>query len=85
MCADFAEWKVKRSAALRKTVSISAVRLPHLAENTLVEIVRTDKAGSPLERHLVQGFTLPLSGTEPMTIQAVSVNDFPSITVYTNE
>lgn len=85
MCADFAEWKVKRSAALRKTVSISAVRIPHLAENTLVEIVRTDKAGSPLERHLVQGFTLPLSGTEPMTIQAVSVNDFPSITVYTNE
>lgn len=84
MCADYAEWKVKRQTALHRAVTITANQIFHLEENTLVEIVRTDKPNSPLETHLIQGYTLPFSGTEPMTIQAVSVHDFPSITVTTN-
>ena len=84
MCADYAEWKVKRQTALQRAVTISANQIFHLEENTLVTIIRTDKPGSPVETHLIQSYTLPFSGTEPMTIQAVSVNDFPSITVTTN-
>ena len=85
MCADYAEWKVKRTAILRSAVSVSCNQVFHLDENTIIEIVRTDKPGSPTERHLVQGFTLPFSGTDLMTIEAVSVHDFPTITIYTNE
>lgn len=85
MCADYAEWKVKRMGALQKAVSVTANQIFHLEENALIEIVRTDKPNSPVERHLIQGYTLPFSGTEPMTIQAVSVQDFPQITVYTTQ
>lgn len=84
MCADYAEWKVKRTAVLHRAVTVSCNQIFHLDENTIIEIVRTDKPGAPMERHLVHGFTLPFSPTELMTIQAVSVQDFPAITVYTN-
>jgi hypothetical protein len=82
MCEDYAVWKAKRMAALRRSVSVSANQIFHLQENNLIEIARTDKPGNPVERHLVQGFTLPFSGAEPMTIQAISVEDFPNITSY---
>lgn len=85
MCADYAEWKVKRTGALHKAISVSANQIFHLEENTLIELVRADKPNSPAERHLIQGYTLPFSGTEPMTITAVSVQDFPAITVYTTQ
>ena len=75
MCQDLAVWKLKRSSAMQKAVSISCGQMFHLSENELVEIVRTDKEGSPVERHLVMGFTRPLTGTGTMTIDAVSVND----------
>ncbi len=84
ICGDYAEWKVKRQTALQRAVTVSANQIFHLEENTLIEIIRTDKPGSPSEAHLIQGYTLPFSGSEPMTIQAVSVHDFPSITVTTN-
>ncbi len=75
MCQDLAVWKLKRSSAMQKAVSISCGQMFHLSENELVEIVRTDKEGSPSERHLVMGFSRPLTGTGTMTIDAVSVND----------
>lgn len=75
MCQDLAVWKLKRSSAMQKAVSISCGQMFHLSENELVEIVRTDKEGSPAERHLVMGFSRPLTGTGTMTIDAVSVND----------
>lgn len=84
-CKDLAIWRLKRSTVLQKSVSISCTQVFHIKENELVEIVRTDKVGSPVERHLVQGFSRPLVGTEPMTINAVSVLDFPDITVTTRE
>lgn len=74
-CQDLAEWKLKRSSILQKTVSISCSQIMHISENELVEIVRTDKPNSPVERHLIMGFSRPLNGTERMTIDAVSVND----------
>jgi len=83
-CEDYASWKLKRMTVLQKSVQISCSQILHIEENKLVEIVRTDKVGSPIERHLVQGFSRPLAGTGTMTIDAVSVNDFPDITVTTS-
>lgn len=80
-CEDLAVWKLKRSAALQKSVSVSCSQIMHLNENELISVVRSDKPGSPVERHLVQGFTRPLAGKGPMTINAVSVQDFPTATV----
>ena len=74
-CQDLANWMVKRSSILQKSISISCSQILHINENELVEIIRTDKPGSPVERHLIMGFSRPLNGTEQMTIDAVSVND----------
>ena len=80
-CEDLAVWKLKRSTVLRKAVTISCPQILHLKENCLVEIARPDKPGAPMERHLIQGFSRPLTGTEPMTISCVSVQDFPVATI----
>jgi hypothetical protein len=80
-CADLAAWRLKRAAVLQKTVTITSTQVLHIEENKLVEIQRTDKEGSPIERHLVQGFSRPLVGTGQMTINAVSVLDFPNLTI----
>lgn len=80
-CKDLAAWKLKRSSILQKTVSISCVQMFHIQENSLVELVRTDKPGAPVERHLIQGFTRPLVGPGNMTIQAVSTVDLPQATI----
>lgn len=80
-CRDLAEWKLKRATVLQKAVSISCIQMMHISENNLVEIVRTDKPGSPVERHLIQGYTRPLATNGTMTINAVSVADFPNATI----
>lgn len=80
-CEDLAQWKLKRATVLQKSVSISCTQMMHLVENNLVEITRTDKPGSPTEKHLIQGFTRPLTSTGAMTITAVSVADFPIATI----
>ena len=80
MCQDLAEWKLKRAAVLQKSVNISCGQMFHVRENGLVTIVRTDKEGSPVERHLVQSFSRPLASNDAMTISATSVNDFPIAT-----
>lgn len=80
-CIDLAAWKLKRSAILQKSVSISCSQIFHIELNHLVTIVRTDKKKRPVERHLVQGFTRPLTSNGNMTINAVSVHDFPSVTL----
>lgn len=80
-CRDLAEWRLKRSSVLQKAVSISCIQMMHIDLNSLVEVVRTDKPGSPVERHLIQGFTRPLAYNGAMTISAVSVNDYPVATV----
>lgn len=80
-CRDKAEWMLKRSTVLQKSVDISCPQIFHIKENELVSIVRTDKPGSPTERHLIQGFSRPLAYAGEMTITAVSVADFPTATV----
>lgn len=80
-CTDLAVWKLKRAAVLQKAVTVSCSQLFHISENNLITIVRTDKPGAPVERHLIQGFTRPLSGNGEMTINCVSVQDFPNATV----
>lgn len=80
-CKDLAEWRLKRSSVLQKAVSISCSQMFHIDLNSLVEIVRSDKPGSPTERHLVQGFSRPLASDGAMTISATSVNDFVEATV----
>lgn len=83
MCQDYAAWKLKRSTALQKAVTITCSQLFHIEENSLVTIRRADKPGSPVERHLITGFSRPLTGTGQMTINCVSVNDFPIATLTT--
>lgn len=80
MCQDLAEWKLKRAAVLQKAISIECGQMFHIRENGLVTLVRTDKDGSPVERHLVQSFQRPLVSTEAMTISCTSVADFPIAT-----
>ena len=80
-CVDLAEWRLKRSGVLQKAVSVSCSQMIHIELNYLVEIVRTDKPGSPTERHLIQGFSRPLAYNGQMTINCVSVNDLPIATV----
>ena len=50
ICKDYAEWMLKRQAVLHKAVSVEASQIFHLEENTLIEIVRTDKQSAPIER-----------------------------------
>ncbi len=80
-CQDYAEWMIKRSSILQRAVTISCSQLMHIRGNELVTIVRTDKPGSPTERHLVHGFSRPLSYQGAMTINATSTQDFPTATI----
>ena len=80
-CQDRAEWELKRSTVLQRSVNISCSQIFHIRENELVTIVRTDKKGTPTERHLITGFSRPLSGSGAMIISATSVTDFPVATV----
>lgn len=80
-CKDLAEWKLKRSSTLKRAVSVRCIQMMHIDLNGIVEIVRTDKPGSPVERHLVQGFTRPLAYNGEMNITAVSTEEFPVATV----
>lgn len=80
-CEDLAVWRLKRATGLQKAVSIQCTQMFHIEEGNLVTVVRTDKPGAPVERHLIMGFERPLASTGPMTITAVSVNDYPNATV----
>nr|DAR23204.1 MAG TPA: tail protein [Bacteriophage sp.] len=81
ICRDYAEWKLKRTTALTKEVAITSTQMFHIVENEIVTLERNDKPGHPIERFVVQGFTRPLAQQGTMTINAVSVNDYPQVTV----
>ena len=83
-CASLARWMLKRKTARHKSVSISCGQLFHLAENRLVSVKRTDKPGSPIEKHLIQGYTIPIASTGAMSISCVSVTDIPNYTITTS-
>ena len=80
-CASLAAFKLKRATVLQKSVTFSSTQMFHLQENNLITVRRTDKEGSPVERHLIQSFSLPLSQAETMSITATSVTDYPNIQI----
>lgn len=80
VCEDYAAWTLKRSSTLPKEIAVTCSQLFHIVENELVTIQRNDKPGSPIERHVVTGFTRPISQTGSMTINCISVKDFPETT-----
>ena len=81
ICASLAEFELKRNTILKKSVTIRSTQMFHLSENNLVIIRRIDKKGKPFERHLINGYTIPIGQTGEMTINATSVSDFPIATV----
>lgn len=78
ICEAYAEWQLKRMAAVQESVSISCQQIFHIRENDLIEVI--DKKGKST-RYLVQGFTRPVAQTGPMTINAVSVNNLEVATL----
>lgn len=83
-CASLARWYLKRKTILQKSVSIECGQMFHLYENGLVSVKRTDKPGAPIEKHLIQGFTIPIGETGSMSLSCTSVNDIPDFTVTTS-
>ena len=80
-CKALAEWTLKRKMILQKAVTINCAPMFHLVENGIVAVKRTDKEGSPVERHLIQSYTIPIAETGSMSINCTSVNDIPSFEV----
>ena len=83
-CASLARWMLKRKSILQKSVTIECGQMFHLIENRLVSVKRTDKPGSPVEKHLIQGFTVPVGESGSMSVSCVSVNDSPDFTIPTS-
>lgn len=81
ICQSYADWMLKRYSVLQKSVTITSTQMFHLTENSLITLKRTDKTGSPKERHLIQSFSRPIGQTGNMTIEAVSVKDLPAPTI----
>lgn len=82
-CIGLARMLLKQKTVLQKSVSIQCLQLFHLYENGVISLQRTDKSGSPVEKHLIQSYSLPLDTTSPMTINCTSVNDIPTFTTST--
>lgn len=83
-CSALAEFYLKRKTVAQKSVTIECSQLFHLMENNLVTVRRTDKKGAPIERHIIQDFSVPIGETGTMTINAISVLDFPVLTFYSS-
>lgn len=79
-CVDMAKYLLKTKTVLQKSINISSAQMFHLIENRLISVVRTDKDGSPVEKHLINSFSIPLAETGEMTINATSVLDVPNFT-----
>ena len=75
-CQGLAEFYMKRMTVLQKSVTFDSSQMFHLQENNLITVQRTDKGGSPVERHLIQSFSLPISQNRQMSVKATSVTDY---------
>lgn len=83
-CLDLAEYRLKRKTILQKSITIESSQIFHLVENSVVTVKRTDKNGSPIEKHLIQSFSLPIGETGNMSITCLSVNDLPDLATETS-
>lgn len=75
VCQSYADFMLKRYSILQKSVTVSCSQMFHINENDVITIKRTDKEGSPVEKHVVQSFSRPIGQKGHMTIEAVSVKD----------
>lgn len=80
-CTRLAKFKLKRMAGLQKQITITCTQMFHLQENNLITVKRTDKDGSPIEKHLIQSFSIPIAQSGTMSITATSVNDYAELTL----
>lgn len=78
-CLNLAKFRLKRKTILQKSITVESSQMFHLVENNLITVMRTDKQGSPTEKHLINSFTLPIGETGQMTINCTSVNDLPDL------
>ena len=74
-CQELAEYYLKQNSVLKKSVTIQCAQLFHITENNLVTIQRTDKPGSPVERHLITGFSRPIAQAGARERNCTGVND----------
>ena len=79
-CQALASWYLKRKTVLQKSVTISCSQMFHLRENNLISVRRSDKPNSPIEKHLIQSLSIPLSQKGAMQITATAITDFPNPT-----
>lgn len=82
-CVNLATFRLKRKTILQKSITIECSQMFHLAENNVVTVKRTDKEGSPVEKHLIESFTLPIGETGSMSIQCTSISDIPIMVTQT--
>lgn len=80
-CQALASWYLKRKTVLQKSITITGSQMYHLRENNLISVLRSDKPNTPIEKHLIQSISIPLSQNGAMQITATSVNDFPDVTM----
>lgn len=85
ICQDYAMWQLKRYSTMSKAVTVTCTQMFHIVENQLITIQRQDKPGSPIERHVVQGFTRPIGQTGTMTINCISTEDYPNATLVSSD
>lgn len=78
-CVDLASFLLKQKTVLQRSITVRSTQMFHLYENGVVAIKRTDKPGQPIERHLIQSFTVPLAETGEMSVNATSISDNPVI------
>lgn len=81
ICEDYAMWQLKRYSTMSKSVTVTCSQMFHIVENQLITVQRSDKPGSPIERHVVQGFSRPIGQTGTMTINCISTEDYPNATL----
>lgn len=75
VCQSYADWMLRRYSSVQKSITLTTTQMFHITENGVITLRRTDKEGSPIERHLVQSFSRPIGQNGSMTIEAVSVRD----------
>lgn len=83
-CKDLARFYLKHKTILAKSITIECGQLFHLYENAVVNVQRPDKPNAPLEKHLIQSFTIPLSETGTMSIDCTSAQDIPLFATITS-
>ena len=79
-CNELARYYLRQKTIVQQQVTFTTTPIYHLSEDMLISMLRPEISDIP-ELYLVTGFSLPLGGLGPMTINAVSVGD---LDIYNN-